>query len=229
MAWPVVVTGGCAISSVLAWGAYHPASPLFGHTLHRLPSDGTIALTFDDGPNPAVTPRLLNLLARSNVRGTFFLIGRWARAYPSIVKDIVAAGHTIGNHTTTHPNLLWLSTARIVAELTECQHIVEDVVGIKPSMVRPPFGARGAQFSRAVRRSGLRRVVTWTLLGRDWSARGQQRLIAQLQRAKGGDIVVLHDGSFDAPGADRQATVRALEHWLPRWRDAGFELQPLDG
>jgi peptidoglycan/xylan/chitin deacetylase (PgdA/CDA1 family) len=225
----LAATGGCAASGLFAWSAYHPASTLFGRTIRHAPSDRAVALTFDDGPNPAVTPRLLDLLDRHRAHGTFFLIGRWARAYPSIVRDIARRGHTIGNHTTTHPNLIPLPTSRIVGELVECQTILEEIAGVRPSLVRPPFGARGPHFQMAVRRSGLTHVVTWTLMGRDWTGRGQQRLESRLQRVKGGDVVVLHDGSFDAIGADRHATVRALEYWLPRWIDAGLELQALPG
>src|SRR4051794_31987385 len=97
-----------AAAAVFVWGAYHPAAQLFGRTLHRLESPGTLALTFDDGPNPAITPRLLELLHRHGAHATFFLIGQWARACPGIVRDIAASGHTIGNHTDTHPNLLLL-------------------------------------------------------------------------------------------------------------------------
>src|SRR5262249_52751001 len=122
----------------------------------------TIALTFDDGPNPALTPRLLELLERHQARATFFLVGRWANAHPSIVRDIQAGGHTIGNHTTTHPNLVWLSKRRIVAELAPRQAIIEDIVGVRPALVRPPFGARGPQLPAAVRESGLTDVVMWT-------------------------------------------------------------------
>src|SRR5437879_5945115 len=121
--WPGILSGSCVTASVLAWGAYHPASELFGRTIRYTSSERTIALTFDDGPNPAVTPRLLELLDRYHARGTFFLVGRWARTHPSIVRDILTRGHTIGNHTATHPNLLWLSKRRIVAELVECQRI----------------------------------------------------------------------------------------------------------
>jgi peptidoglycan/xylan/chitin deacetylase (PgdA/CDA1 family) len=162
------------------------------------------------------------VLDRHHARGTFFLVGRWARAHPGIERDILARGHTIGNHTATHPNLLWLSKRRIVAELVECQTIIGDIVGATPALVRPPFGARGPQFARAVQESGLTHVVMWTLMGRDWTDRGKRRLVARLGRVKGGDVVVLHDGSFETPDADREATLRALEHWLPRWGDAGL-------
>jgi peptidoglycan/xylan/chitin deacetylase (PgdA/CDA1 family) len=220
--WYPVLAGIPAAAGALAWGAYHPASPLFGPVLHRLPSRQSIALTFDDGPNPAVTPRLLDLLDRHDARATFFLIGRFARACPAVVRDIAARGHRIGNHTETHPNLIFLSSRRIVAELAACQQSIADITGAAPSMMRPPFGARGPQLHAAALKSGLTQVVTWTLLAFDWSPRGVRHLVARLRRVRGGDVIAFHDGSHTGLNADRTDTLRALEHWLPRWSDAGL-------
>src|ERR1700719_3602209 len=91
----------------LAWGAVAPSSQLFGPTLRRLRVPSGIALTFDDGPNPAITPRLLDLLQRYRARATFFLIGRHVRACPELAAEIANRGHAIGNHTDSHPNLIW--------------------------------------------------------------------------------------------------------------------------
>jgi peptidoglycan/xylan/chitin deacetylase (PgdA/CDA1 family) len=223
-----LLTGVPLGGAVLAWGAYHPASTLFGRTIRRVASDDEIALTFDDGPNPSTTPRLLDLLDSHGIRATFFVIGRWCRACPAIVRDIAVRGHAIGNHTDTHPNLLFLSRRRIVRELLECQTTIRETGGADPRLMRPPFGARGPQLQAAVRDSGLSAVVTWTLLGRDWSKRGKLRLQGRLRRVRGGDIVVLHDGFHGALGADRSDTVRALEHWLPRWKDAGLRCVTLE-
>jgi peptidoglycan-N-acetylglucosamine deacetylase len=222
MGWRAFLAGAPFAGAVIAWGAYHPASTLFGPTIRRATGRDAIALTFDDGPNPAATPRLLDLLDSHGVRATFFLIGRWCRACPAIARDIAARGHAIGNHTDTHPNLVLLPRRRIVAELSDCQAAIRDTSGADPRLMRPPFGARGPQLQAAVRDAGLSAVVMWTLLGRDWSRRGQDRLRTRLGRVRCGDILVLHDGFHGALGADRSDTVRALEEWLPRWKDAGL-------
>jgi peptidoglycan/xylan/chitin deacetylase (PgdA/CDA1 family) len=227
-AWYPVLAGVPAAAGALAWGAYHPASSLFGPVLWRLPSRQTIALTFDDGPNPAITPRLLDLLDRHGARATFFLIGRFARACPDIVRDITDRGHTVGNHTETHPRLVFLPARRVLAELVECQQSIEAITGTAPSLMRPPFGGRGPQLRAAIRKSGLKKVVTWSLMGHDWSAGGKRRLIARLGRVRGGDVVVFHDGSHTMLNADRTDTLRALEHWLPRWKDSGLRTISLD-
>src|SRR5262249_3335780 len=122
----------------------------------------------------------------------------------------------------------WLSTRQIVTELESCQDAIDEITGRRPTLMRPPFGFRGPQLNAAVERSGLKRVVMWSLMGRDWTQTGKRRLVERLGRARGGDIVVLHDGYHRALRVDRTETVRALEYWLPRWRDAGLQFVSLD-
>src|SRR5215831_5539593 len=121
-----------------AWSACHPSSQIFGRTLRQTGRDRTIALTFDDGPNPAATPQLLDLLERFDAQGTFFLIGRHVRACPELSAEIAARGHGIGNHTDSHPNLLWLSRQRILDELERCSASIADATGLCPQIMRPP-------------------------------------------------------------------------------------------
>ena len=244
-AWPLFVwpaVGACA--GVAAWGAVSPTSELFGPTLHHTPDASRIALTFDDGPNPACTPQLLDLLERQRAPATFFLVGRFARACPQLVREIADRGHNIGNHTETHVNLAWLPSWRIAEELRACQDSILRTVGFErdaaPILMRPPYGYRGPQLWTAVRRVGLRGVAMWSLTSYDWKPQPAARLIQRLERLaerrqsaapagaegkslRGGEIVVLHDGDARKLGADRRHVLAALEYWLPRWRDAGFE------
>src|ERR1700688_2354393 len=113
----MVSSGAAAAAGIATWGAVAPSSELFGPTLRYTASSRKIALTFDDGPNPAVTPRLLELFDRYAVRATFFMIGKFARACPELVKEISVRGHLIGNHSDTHANLLFRSRAGIRDEL----------------------------------------------------------------------------------------------------------------
>lgn len=218
-----------------AWGAFHPGSQLFGPTLRHTPRANDVALTFDDGPNPAATPQLLDLLDRYSVRATFFLIGRFVRDCPGLVCEVVARGHALGNHTDTHPALTFLSSRRIEEELSRCQEAIARAVGSDPASpvapplwMRPPYGFRGPQLRGAVRRAGLRGVAMWSVIGYDWKPQPAEQLIARLARVGkrsgwGGDIVLLHDGDCRALNGDRRHVVAALAHWLPRWRDAGRE------
>lgn len=221
-----------AAAGVAAWGAFHPASQLFGRTLRRLPGAGdAIALTFDDGPSPRNTPRLLDLLAEYSARATFFLIGRHVREFPELAREIVARGHTVGNHTETHPSLAWVSTARVREEFERCQQAIGEATGEAPDWVRPPYGYRSPLVHRAARGAGYRGVAMWARSAHDWRGATSPQIVNRLNDVRVGDIVLLHDGAppeEGGPGADRRPTIGALEFWLPRWRDAGIEFVTLN-
>jgi peptidoglycan/xylan/chitin deacetylase (PgdA/CDA1 family) len=226
--WDLFVPPIIASCGLLAWGAYHPASQLLGPTTRRTGRASTLALTFDDGPNPAATPYLLDLLDRHKARATFFLIGERVRLYPRVAAAIVARGHVVGNHTDTHPSLVWLGPAQIGAELSRCQEEIRLATGRRPLWMRPPFGFRGPQLNRVVRRMGFTGVAMWSLTAYDWNPQPPARLIQRLARVRGGDIVLLHDGDSRSQDADRSHVIGALAHWLPRWRDDGLEFVALD-
>jgi peptidoglycan/xylan/chitin deacetylase (PgdA/CDA1 family) len=209
-------------AGICAWGAYHPSAELFGKAQRRTGRARTIALTFDDGPNPSVTPQLLDLLERYDARATFFLIGRHVRACPALAAEIAARGHSIGNHTDTHPNLLWQSRRRILEELERCDASIADATGRRPRIMRPPYGCRRPQVHTAARDAGHGRPVLWSRSARDWTPQPAAQVIRRLRAIRAGDIVLLHDGFHAALGADRQHTVRALEYWLPRWKAQGL-------
>lgn len=227
-------SGAAAAAGIAAWGAVAPSSELFGPTLRHTVSPRKIALTFDDGPNPAVTPRLLDLFDRYSVRVTFFLIGKFARACPELVKDISARGHLIGNHTDTHANLIFQSREEIRGELARCQEAIAAALHAGPPLwMRPPYGYRSPLLRGEIRRAGIQGVVMWSKLFCDWKPQPPDRLIARLASVARpnrpcGDIVLMHDGDHRALGGDRRHVVAALEHWLPRWRDAGMEFVTID-
>jgi peptidoglycan/xylan/chitin deacetylase (PgdA/CDA1 family) len=202
---------------------------LFGATIRRTGSDSTVALTFDDGPNPSVTPGLLDLLDRHEVQATFFLIGEWVRTQPSLAREIVARGHTAGNHTNTHAALTFLSPAGIADELRRCDDAIETATGEKPRWMRPPFGFRSPLLGRIIRRRGDAGLVMWSRWARDWKPQPAERVTRRLRSVRGGDIVLLHDGDHRVVNGDRRHTVVALEYWLPRWKDAGFKFVTLNG
>ncbi len=214
------------------WGAVSPASQLFGPTLRRLPSDvgaRRIALTFDDGPNPAITPRLMDLLDRFQAKATFFVVGQFVRSCPELIREIDARGHLLANHTDTHPHLALHSGARNLIELKRCSDSVAEALAAGPGhsagmkWMRPPFGFRGPQLYGAMREVGIDGVAMWSRLCYDWKPQPEENIIRRLAKVGAGDVVLMHDGDFRAQGADREHVLLGLEHWLPRWRDAGLE------
>jgi peptidoglycan/xylan/chitin deacetylase (PgdA/CDA1 family) len=227
---PAILTAGavCGGSGAFAWGAVAPSAQLFGPTIRRTGDASTIALTFDDGPNPTVTHALLDLLDRHRTKATFFLIGAWVRQGPELAKEIAVRGHAVGNHTNTHPALALRSARRIADELNRCDDAIESATGTKPRWVRPPFGFRSPLLGGIVRRRGGASVVMWSAWAHDWKPQPAEPVIERLRRARGGDIVLLHDGDHRVINGDRRHTVAALEYWLPRWRDSGIRFVTLD-
>ena len=116
---------------------------------------GQLALTFDDGPNPAWTPRLLDILAEHNVHSTFFMVGKFAKAEPELARRVANAGHLIGNHTWSHPDLSRTRAAKVLDELTRTSDILADIAGKPIRYFRPPFGARRPYVLRLARQLGL--------------------------------------------------------------------------
>jgi peptidoglycan/xylan/chitin deacetylase (PgdA/CDA1 family) len=229
----LVVAGSvCAAGGTFAWGAVAPGSQMFGPTVRRTGDASTMALTFDDGPNPAITPGLLGLLDRLDAKATFFLIGERVRAFPALAKEIAARGHTIGNHTENHRALAFLSAQRIAGQLARCDEAIETATGRRPRGMRPPWGFRGPQLQSVMRSRSEQAgsdacVVMWSAAAYDWNVQAAERVIRRLRGAGGGDIVLMHDGDHRVPEGDRRHTVAALEHWLPRWKDSGIRFVTL--
>ena len=238
-----VPTAVAAAAGASAYAAVHPRAQLFGKTICRTNSPRKLAITFDDGPNPAITPKLLTLLEQHKARATFFLIGRFLRECPDFAREIVQRGHAIGNHTETHPKLLFLDSAKIRAELRLCHHAIAHLLGAPPKWFRPPYGLRNPWVAGEARELNMRTVM-WTLLPCDWRAPSADWLIQRMNpiaenarhstssaSAPGnghGDILCLHDGYHRELNADRTHTLTALEYWLPRWRDLGLEFVTID-
>jgi len=228
-----------AAAGIVAYGGMHPRAQLFGQTISRTDSPRKLAITFDDGPNPSITPKLLDLLDRYKARATFFLIGRYLRECPELAREIAARGHIVGNHTESHPSLFWRRPAEIRVELRLTHSAIKNVLGAPPRWFRPPFGLRNPWLAGEARELNMQ-VVMWTLLPGDWRAPSVEWLIRRMQpiasraqrglkRASGtGEILCLHDGGHREQNADRRCTLAALEHWLPRWRDLGLEFVTIE-
>ncbi|HEY2170202.1 MAG TPA: polysaccharide deacetylase family protein [Candidatus Angelobacter sp.] len=227
MLWPYITLASAAAASYAGYATMAPASQLYGRTLTHGSDPGQMALTFDDGPNDPHTMHLLDVLAKHNARATFFLIGKYVRRHPEIARAILAAGHEIGNHTDSHPNLILVSAARLRQELADCSNTLEDALGIKVALFRPPFGGRRPNVLRTARRMGLNPVM-WSVTGSDWSARSADQIVEKVGRQVDSrpkaqaEIVLLHDGGHLAFGTDRAFTVEATRKLLGRYTGKQF-------
>jgi peptidoglycan/xylan/chitin deacetylase (PgdA/CDA1 family) len=210
------------IAGTLTYATLSAQSQIFGRTILGPPEPNQLALTFDDGPNPAATPQLLEVLARHNARATFFLIGDFVLREPALTREIAAAGHVIGNHTMSHPWLPFVSAPRIRAELAGCNDALEATLGHSITLFRPPHGALRPAVLRAARSLGLQ-TIKWNLLCNDWDADSAATILARLEtgmarnrRRRRGTNVVLHDGGHAGLNQPRLKTVEAVAQLLER-------------
>lgn len=237
--WLIVVPSFVAgFAGLMAYGAVHPRSQLFGHTIYKTDQPKKLAITFDDGPNPEITPKLLDLLDRYQAKATFFLVGKYVRQAPELVKETAARGHLLGNHTDTHPNLFFCSPAETRTELLRCSEAIGQATWAEPRWFRPPFGYR-SPWVGALAQQHRMHTAMWTIMPGDWRPKSPEWLIERMKfvaahvqhasssqqssRQPWGDVLCLHDGDYARPNADRVRTLVALEYWLPRWRDLGVE------
>lgn len=220
-----VLGAGVALAAVAAgYQCMAPQGQWYGRTFTGLqPECRQLALTYDDGPNDPHTFRLLEVLAKHNVRATFFLIGRFVKQRPDIAREVTRAGHVVGNHTFNHPNLIFATAEQTRTELTACEQALSDAVGEHSRLFRPPFGARRPSTLRIVRALGLEPVM-WSVTGWDWKGKAAEYVERKVgQQVRGGDVILLHDGSHAAFGADRSQSVIATDHLIARYRSEGFE------
>lgn len=181
-------------------------------------------LTFDDGPHPVITPRVLDLLDTYGARGVFFVIGERAEKEPELLRQISSRGHVLANHTYSHLNDHrggTYSLVRCLEDVLRCREVVRSIAGVETTLLRPPRGEINIQMLLAARRSG-HRVVNWSLEGGEWGCRAGEsgEAIARfvLDHARQRDILLLHD--------DNEKSVTVLESLLPHARRRGFDLSP---
>ena len=216
-----LTSAAVAAAAYLAYHAYSPSSQLFGAALSRCPDPRDLALTYDDGPNDVHTERLLDILARHEIKATFFLIGRFVKARPQIARSIVGAGHLVGNHTVNHPNLLFQSRSNIVRELSDCSQMIADATGIRPKFFRPPFGTRRPAVLSTARELGLEPIM-WDVTCFDWRRTTTDAIEHHARKRidrdrTHGHIILFHDGGHTGLGADRSRSVEATERLIQRY------------
>jgi peptidoglycan-N-acetylglucosamine deacetylase len=228
-----LVTPALGAAAGIAIGAramFSPRSSLLGSVIFRgIPDDPPrVALTFDDGPDPRVTPMILDILARHGVKATFFVIGAWVERHRDLLRRMHEQGHVIGNHTFHHHRAGAFYRGRYWDdEIHRAEEAIEDALGVTPALFRPPMGIRTLHQSAALRRRGYR-VVTWTRSARDGLNSSEARVERLADIARAGDLLALHDGSDRPSAAGKIATAAALPTLIAALRARRIAIAPLE-
>jgi peptidoglycan/xylan/chitin deacetylase (PgdA/CDA1 family) len=232
-AWPWWVAGLAGNQALLTAAGLWPRSAWLGPNLVRLPASaaarGCIALTIDDGPDPEVTPALLDALAHADARATFFCIGERVAAHPTLARRIVAHGHRIENHTMRHRHdFALMGRRRLRLEIEAAQATIADAVGRTPRFFRAPAGLRSPLLDPVLHALGLS-LVAWTRRPFDTRLADPKRIVQRLQRDLGaGDILLVHDGHARRMSDGVPALLRALPPFLRHARGLGLSFATLD-
>jgi peptidoglycan/xylan/chitin deacetylase (PgdA/CDA1 family) len=199
---------------------FHPRNQWLVANRSRVKGARCVALTFDDGPDPVDTPKLLDLLGAKGVKATFFVVGKRADQHPEIVRRAWAEGHLIANHTWSHYSLFcFLTPARLRTEIERGTESVRRSCGVRPRLFRSPVGLRHALLGPYLKDAGLE-YVSWTIRTRDTLTRDSGVLVRRiLDQATGGDIILLHDR---LPGGTH-AMLQALPRVIDELRERGFQ------
>jgi len=210
--------------SVLELLAQHQAELDRGIRYHKFmrgdPKKKQIAITFDDGPHPAFTPKLLDILKQYGVKATFFLVGEMAEKAPDLVKAELAAGHDVGNHTYHHVNLTKIPQEDVATEIKACGDVIQQITGKAPHLFRPPGGDYSRRVAETMEALGYT-MVLWTDDPGDYASPGDKVIETRvLDTISNGGIVLIHDGV--------QQTVDVLPQILTYLKDKGYEFVTVD-
>jgi peptidoglycan/xylan/chitin deacetylase (PgdA/CDA1 family) len=223
----VGAAGAGLLLGTALWGVYAPNSRVFGPVIGRGPPEPVAFLTFDDGPNPGVTDRILEILQREGISATFFMVGEHVVRHPTTAAAVAQAGQEIGNHTYTHTKLHALGPRRVAEEIRRGHQAITGVTGYIPRSFRAPHGYRGPFVARAIAPYRYR-LFGWTFGVWDSARPGVALIRARVRRGlKPGAIVLLHDGDGDDPVGNRWQTAEALPGIIRDVRDAGYRLESL--
>ena len=177
-----------------------------------------IALTFDDGPHPRLTHRILNILERYQIKATFFMVGVNVTNYPDSAKAVLEAGHEVGNHTYTHAHLQNMTEDELIRELNMCEDVLDEICGYRPHLFRPPQGAVNVSIEQCAEEKDYT-MILWSLDTRDWEHKDTAKIVnCVLSHVSAGDIILMHDYI-----GTKSHTPEALEILIPRLLERGYE------
>ena len=195
-------------------------------TIYRVPSSGKIvALTFDDGPSPDWTPKILDALKEENIKATFFMLGRHVEEYPDVARRVAEDGHEIGNHTYDHHVLIYYKTEELEKEIRDAQAAIYKATGITTKYFRPPKAWLTGNEKKQIRSMGYETIL-WSLNSKDWVTFHDKQITSYILRnIRPGDIILFHDsgGVFHAEGGSRKQTVKTISRLAGKLREKGYK------
>ncbi len=181
-------------------------------------SSKRIALTFDDGPHPVYTEKILDILKEEDVIASFFMIGSNVAYYPQIAKRVASAGHEIGNHSYTHPHIKEITNEFLTEEIQKTDEILVRLGIPKPTLFRPPQGGCPADFMNVLKSTG-KSAVLWNVDTRDWEHKSVEEILAVVQNSlRGGDIILFHDAV-----SGESTTIPAIKKLIPLLKTEGYQ------
>jgi len=221
--WPLWPLGIFALvfMSIVAYGSYQIKWNFYFNSINQLPQTvNAVSLTFDDGPTPGKTDIVLDILKKHNAFATFFFIGNRVDEYPELAKRVVDEGHLIGNHSHNHTFMFDLYNERQMSdELDICNEAIEDIVGKKPKLFRPPYGVTNPTMQRVLKKNGMV-SVGWSLRSFDTSTKKRENLWDRLKNTKSRDIVLLHEHGIH--------TIDLLDDYLNLLKQKNIQVKRLD-
>jgi peptidoglycan/xylan/chitin deacetylase (PgdA/CDA1 family) len=222
----LIVAGAAAAAG--SHGAFHRNSPIFGGALGRLPTKTKdVALTFDDGPHPVTTPRILDTLAAEDVTATFFMLGRHVERWPQVARRVAAEGHALGNHGFHHRTLHLRGPGYVRRDLELGTDAIAHATRQRPTFFRAPHGFRNPWVTRIARSLG-QRTIGWTLGVWDSDRPGAGVIVRRaVDGCTPGAILLLHDADGYDPDGDRTQTADALPRIIRELKGAGYRFVSL--
>jgi peptidoglycan/xylan/chitin deacetylase (PgdA/CDA1 family) len=219
---------GVIAVGILVYATFYQNSQIYGRVIHRgLKGKMSLYLTFDDGPHPSATARILEILDASETPAAFFMAGANVEKFPVLARQVIACGQTVGNHTFHHKRLHLKGAGYVANELRLAHQTIARATGCQPRIFRAPHGYRNPFVSAAARRMGYT-SFGWTFGVWDTDRPGALEIRRRVRaRLKPGAIILLHDGDCSDPGQDRSQTAEALPGIIADAREAGYEFRPL--
>jgi peptidoglycan-N-acetylglucosamine deacetylase len=229
LGWAIAAATGGALSAALGWTSVAPNCQLWGKVIARGNADSSgVALTFDDGPTAGATEQVLDTLGEMKVPAVFFVIGANAQRHPEIVRRMHDEGHIVANHSWDHSHTGFFRGRRYwEKQIEQTNRVIEEIIGLRPALFRPPLGVRTLFITGAATRAG-HQVITWSRRGMDGVATTAPQICQRLGTAGPGEILILHDGVEPNSQRDQAATVAAVRPLIQTLRQRGLDLMRLD-